>query len=58
MRYRVLLLPIVLAGLASPVHAGILFGKKAPPPPPEKRVPELLSILQNDGDENKRESGG
>jgi HEAT repeats len=53
MRYRLLLVPVLLYGLAAPLSAGIIFGKK-PKTPPEKRVPELLLILKSDGDENKR----
>ena len=53
MRYRVLLVPLLVAGIASSASAGIIFGKK-PKVVPEKRVPELLSILLSDGDENKR----
>ena len=54
MRYRTILVPMLALALAAPVSAGIIFGKKPPKPPPEKRVPELLSIIKNDGDENKR----
>ena len=53
MRYRLLLVPVLLTGLAAPVPAGIIFGKK-PKMPPEKRVPELLVVLKTDGDESKR----
>ncbi len=53
MRYRILLVPLLIAALASPAGAGIIFGKK-PKVVPEKRVPELLGIVKNDGDENKR----
>ena len=53
MRYRFLLVPILVTALAAPASAGIIFGKK-PKVVPEKRVPELLLIVKNDGDENKR----
>jgi hypothetical protein len=54
MRYRILLVPILILGMVSSTSAGItIFGKK-PKIVPETRVPELLSIVKNDGDENKR----
>jgi hypothetical protein len=53
MRHRLLLVPLLVAGLATSASAGIIFGKK-PKVVPEKRVPELLSIVMTDGDENKR----
>ena len=48
-----MLVPLLIAGLAAPAGAGIIFGKK-PKVVPEKRVPELLAIVKSDGDENKR----
>ena len=53
MRYRILLVPLLVAALATTARAGIIFSKK-PKVVPEKRVPELLAIVKNDGDENKR----
>src|SRR5262249_17925055 len=53
MRYRLLLIPVLVTALASTAPAGIIFGKK-PKTPPEKRVPELVVILKTDGDESKR----
>ena len=53
MRCRYLLVPILVAGLTSSASAGIIFGKK-PKVAPEIRVPELLTTVLNDGDENKR----
>ena len=53
MRFRILLVSLLIAGLAAPAGAGIIFGKK-PKVVPEKRVPELLVIVKTDGDENKR----
>jgi hypothetical protein len=53
MRYRFLLLPVLVVGLASSASAGIIFNKK-PKVVPEKRVPELLTTARTDGDENKR----
>ncbi len=54
MRYRILLVPILILGVASSTSAGITIFAKKPKIVPEKRVPELLSIIKNDGDENKR----
>jgi hypothetical protein len=31
-----------------------IFSKRPAPPPPQQRVPELLKIVKEDGDENKR----
>lgn len=52
--YRRALLSLFLACLLiGPGFAGI-FGKKPTKPNPNERVPELLTILKTDGDENKR----
>jgi hypothetical protein len=53
MRSR-LVLVLVLVPLPVPAAAGILFGKKGAKPSPQERVPELIRIVQTDGDENKR----
>ncbi|MFO0809448.1 MAG: HEAT repeat domain-containing protein [Gemmataceae bacterium] len=49
---RLLVIPIVLVALATPVSAGF-FSKKAKPNPTE-RVPELLTLLKTSPDESKR----
>jgi hypothetical protein len=54
MRRRLLLGLLLLVTLPLPATAGIIFGKKAPKTTPQERVPELIKILQTDGDENKR----
>jgi HEAT repeats len=54
MRWRIFLSLLLAAALAGPALAG-LFSKKPTKPSPTERVPELLSILKNDGDENKRQ---
>jgi HEAT repeat protein len=55
MKSRLTLILVLLPLLAAPVHAGIIFGKKAlPKPDPAVRVPELIKIVHTDGDENKR----
>jgi hypothetical protein len=54
MRCRELLVVVLLLALASRAPAGILFGRKTPKPTPSERVPELIGIVKNDGDENKR----
>lgn len=49
-------LVVFLAVATAPAHAQ-LFGKRTPPGPPvppQQRVTELLKILKEDGDENKR----
>ena len=53
MRRRLVLVVLVLAALPVAAQAGILFGKK-PKPSPQERVPELIRIIQTDGDESKR----
>jgi hypothetical protein len=53
MRWRAFLVPLLLIALASPAPAGIIFGRKKKPPANE-RVPELLTTVKTDGDENKR----
>jgi hypothetical protein len=54
MRRRLLLVLLLVVMLPIPATAGILFGKKTPKPTPQERVPELIKIIQTDGDENKR----
>jgi hypothetical protein len=56
MRCRTLLVVLLLLCLARPASAGIIFGKKKTKPVPADRVPELISIVKNDGDENKRQN--
>jgi HEAT repeats len=53
MKWRVFLTLLLAAAMVGPAPAGI-FGKKPTKPSPTERVPELLSILKSDGDENKR----
>ena len=53
MRRRFLLGLLLVVMLPLPATAGILFGKKTPKPTPQERVPELIKIVQSDGDENK-----
>ncbi|HZV07310.1 MAG TPA: HEAT repeat domain-containing protein [Gemmataceae bacterium] len=49
------LVPLVLLpAVAGPSYAGIFFGKKNKKPTPAERVPELLALVKNDGDESKR----
>jgi hypothetical protein len=49
------LVPLVLLpGLSGPSYAGIFFGKKGKKPTPNERVPELLALVKNDGDESRR----
>jgi hypothetical protein len=48
-----MLVLLLLIAVASPAPAGIIFGRKKKAPPTE-RVPELVTILKTDGDENKR----
>jgi hypothetical protein len=54
MKCRLLLVLLLVPTLAGPVRAGIIFGKKGKKPTPAERVPELLTTLKSDGDENKR----
>jgi hypothetical protein len=55
MHARLTLILILLPLFAAPVHAGIIFGKKAPAKPdPAQRVPELIKTIHTDGDETKR----
>jgi hypothetical protein len=49
---RSLLVPLLIAILASPGQAGIF--RKTPKPDPAQRVPQLLKILKEDADERKR----
>ena len=54
MRYFVLIIVLLVADLASPAQAGILFGRKKDKPDPKTRVPELIATLQADKDGDKR----
>jgi hypothetical protein len=54
MSCRQILVVILLLALAGRAPAGIFFGKKTPKPTPAERVPELIGVVKNDGDENKR----
>src|SRR5437764_1452691 len=54
MKCRLLLVLLLLPTLAGPVRAGIIFGKKGKKPTPAERVPELLTTVKSDGDENTR----
>jgi HEAT repeats len=56
MSYRNFLVVVLLLCMAGTASAGIIFGKKKPKPAPNERVPELIGVLKNDGDENKRQS--
>lgn len=53
MRYRLILLLLLMPGLVAPTQAGI-FGRKKEKIDPKARVPELLMILKSDGDADKR----
>jgi hypothetical protein len=54
MRRRFVWVLLLVMMLPVPATAGIIFGKKTPKPTPQERVPELVKIIQTDGDENKR----
>ncbi len=54
MRCRAFLVVILLLASVGRAPAGLLFGRKHDKPNPAERVPELLGIIKNDGDENKR----
>jgi hypothetical protein len=54
MRYRWLLVLLLVSLFAPPSQAGILFGRKKDRPDPKLRVPELVSILKADKDADKR----
>jgi hypothetical protein len=54
MRYRLLLLLVLISALTPSVHAGILFNRKKDKPDPKQRVPELIMILKTDKDADKR----
>lgn len=53
MRYRFLLILIIVPSLAAPTQAGI-FGRKKEKTDPKARVPELIATLKADGDADKR----
>jgi hypothetical protein len=50
---NLLLLLLLLSLSTAPARAGIIFNRK-PRPTPAERVPQLLTQLKEDGDENKR----
>lgn len=54
MKGRMLLTLLLAAALAGPALAGLFNNNKKQKIVPSERVPELLSILKNDGDETKR----
>lgn len=54
MRYRLVYVLILVPILAGTTRAGLFFGKKGSKPDPAKRIPELIGIVKNDGDESKR----
>src|SRR4051812_42970102 len=54
MKCRLALILFLLALLARPAQAGIIFGKKGKKPTPTERVPQLVTTLRTDGDEHKR----
>src|SRR5450755_3752519 len=54
MMRRVALVLLLAPILAAPACAGIFFNKKPDKPNPAERVPELLKVVQADGDEDKR----
>ncbi|MFM7149742.1 MAG: HEAT repeat domain-containing protein, partial [Gemmataceae bacterium] len=55
MRYRLLLIALVLPMMVRPVEAGIgLFGRKKDAADPKARVPELISSLKSDRDADAR----
>ena len=58
MKRRVALVLLLTPVLTSPAFAGIFFNntKKPDKPNPADRVPELIKIVQTDGDEDKRVS--
>ena len=54
MKHRLTLILLLAPLLAAPVSAGIFFAKKTEKPNPAVVVPELIRIVQSDGDEDKR----
>jgi HEAT repeats len=54
MKRRVALVVLLTPVLTAPAFAGIFFNKKPDKPNPTDRVPELIKIVQTDGDEDKR----
>jgi hypothetical protein len=54
MRYRLLILLVLLPLLSPCAQAGILFGRKKEKPDPKQRVPELVATLKSDKDSDKR----
>lgn len=54
MRFRQFLCFALLLGMAAHVSAGVFFGRNKKKPPPSERVPELIGVIQSDGDESKR----
>jgi hypothetical protein len=54
MMRRVALVLLLAPVLAASASAGIFFNKKTEKPNPADRVPELIKVVQTDGDEDKR----
>ena len=54
MKHRVALVLLLAPVLATSACAGIFFSKKPDKPNPAERVPELIKVVQTDGDEDKR----
>jgi HEAT repeats len=54
MRHRVALVLLLAPVLAASASAGIFFNKKPDKPNPVEHVPELIKVVQTDGDEDKR----
>lgn len=54
MRYRWLLVLLLVPLLVPPSQAGIIFGRKKDRPEPKTRVPELIAALKDDKDADKR----
>jgi len=55
MKRRVALVVLLTPVLTAPAFAGIFFNNKKPDKPnPADRVPQLIKIVQTDGDEDKR----
>ncbi len=55
MKHRVVLVLLLAPLLTAPASAGLFFGNKKPDKPnPADRVPELIKVIETDGDEDKR----
>lgn len=51
--FRLLLVPLILAGMVAPASAGIFFNKR-PKANPAERVPTLIATAKTDPEEKKR----